>query len=411
MDKIDSDYEQDQDELLYDDYDDNGEFDLGPRLSAPVAKLYTTAQLHTLIHEGVIDLNPPYQRDVVWPEQKQIKVLDSIWRNYYVPPVVFAVYVDENGDEVRCCVDGKQRLTSIQKFFDGQVHLCHIFPDKHWSTGKSWWYTCASSQKGKRLEVPPKWKQDFSSKTITCVEYLNLSKSLERDIFQRVQLGMPLTAAEKLQAITSPWQEWVFELEARFIQREDGLTRVINVDVGRGRDFQIIAQLVYCCDLYPEHAQPSAKNLEKWLQRTDKPDPQFQKTMKDVLTKFWHIANQPEYNHGFTRITKRVAPAEFVFTGVLLYALRDWTYEDLASAIYNMRNHIRSKYQDIRMRNDIIRDLWSFIEETADSDEVPQRTNKVASSSKKGRKSRARKNADDDDMDMDYRPKKQSKAK
>lgn len=50
-----------------------------------------------------------------------MKVLDSIWRNYYVPPVVFAIFKDEDGEEVKRCVDGKQRLTSIQKFIDGQV--------------------------------------------------------------------------------------------------------------------------------------------------------------------------------------------------------------------------------------------------------------------------------------------------
>ncbi|KAL7281120.1 hypothetical protein PYCCODRAFT_1412919 [Trametes coccinea BRFM310] len=400
---MDSDY--DQDELLYDDDDDSGEFDLGPRLSAPIAKLYTTSDLHRLIHEGVIDLNPPYQRDVVWPEQKQIKVLDSIWRNYYVPPVVFAVYVDDSGEEVRCCVDGKQRLTSIQKFFDGQI------PYKHWKTGKSWWYTCASSQRGKRLEVPPKWKRDFAMKTITCVEYHQLSKTLERDIFQRVQLGMPLTAAEKLQAINSPWQEWISELETRFIVREDGLTQAIDVDVGRGRDFQLIAQLVYCCDLYPEHAQPSAKNLEKWLQRKEEPAPRFQATMKDVLTKFWHITHTEEYNYGFRNIKKRVSPAEFVFTGVLLYVLRDWSYEDQALAIYNMRNHIRTKFQDIRMRNDIIRELWNFINEVADEGDASPPPAKAASSSKKGKKSRARKENGDDDMDLDYRPSKQSRNK
>lgn len=31
--------------------------------------------------------------------------------------------------------------------------------------------------------------------TLFTVEYTNLSHTLERDIFQRVQLGMPLTAA------------------------------------------------------------------------------------------------------------------------------------------------------------------------------------------------------------------------
>ena len=96
-----------------------------------------------MIHEGEIDLNPAYQRgayfpsritrfpldsprEVVWPEAKQIKVLDSIWRNYYVPPIVLAVYKDEDGTEVKCCVDGKQRLTSIQKFFDGQVSSLNL---------------------------------------------------------------------------------------------------------------------------------------------------------------------------------------------------------------------------------------------------------------------------------------------
>lgn len=105
----------------------------------------TKSQLQALINEGSIDLNPPYQRgrpahspssylpytypsniEVVWPEHKQIKLLDSLWRNYYVPPVVFAVYRDDEGEEVRSCVDGKQRLTSIQKFFDGQVSLILI---------------------------------------------------------------------------------------------------------------------------------------------------------------------------------------------------------------------------------------------------------------------------------------------
>lgn len=84
-----------------------------------------------MIHEGVIDLNPSYQRgnrpvasilkcsnslkflDVVWPESKQIGLIDSIFRNFYIPPIVFAVHHDEEGEEVRICVDGKQVCNSI----------------------------------------------------------------------------------------------------------------------------------------------------------------------------------------------------------------------------------------------------------------------------------------------------------
>ena len=73
-----------------------------------------------MIHEGLIDLSPPYQRDVVWPESKQTKLLDSLYRNFYIPPIVMCVG-SEDGHKIMRCVDGKQRLTSIQKFMDGQV--------------------------------------------------------------------------------------------------------------------------------------------------------------------------------------------------------------------------------------------------------------------------------------------------
>ena len=59
--------------------------------------------------------------DVVWPTGKQMEIIDSLFHNFYVPPVIFAVMRDEEGEEVRVCVDGKQRLTSIVKFLDGHV--------------------------------------------------------------------------------------------------------------------------------------------------------------------------------------------------------------------------------------------------------------------------------------------------
>ncbi len=46
--------------------------------------------------------------DVVWPTNKQIKLIDSIYRNFYIPPVVFAVQKDDDEVDVRVCVDGKQ---------------------------------------------------------------------------------------------------------------------------------------------------------------------------------------------------------------------------------------------------------------------------------------------------------------
>ena len=85
------------------------------------------------IHSCDINLEPEYQRgtittfccffdfsylfliDVVWPEAKQIGIIDSVFRNFYIPPVIFAVNTFEDGSETKTCIDGKQRLTSIHK--------------------------------------------------------------------------------------------------------------------------------------------------------------------------------------------------------------------------------------------------------------------------------------------------------
>jgi len=56
------------------------------------------------------------RKDVVWPETKQIMIIDSIFRNFYIPPVIFAVKVHDDGAESKTCIDGKQRLTSIHRY-------------------------------------------------------------------------------------------------------------------------------------------------------------------------------------------------------------------------------------------------------------------------------------------------------
>lgn len=67
--------------------------------------------------------------DVVWPEPKQIALIDSIFRNYYVPPIVFAVHLDDEDVEVRICVDGKQVHEIISECFSRFV--LKLFPAPH----------------------------------------------------------------------------------------------------------------------------------------------------------------------------------------------------------------------------------------------------------------------------------------
>ncbi|KAI0682981.1 hypothetical protein BC835DRAFT_1260395, partial [Cytidiella melzeri] len=350
METDEAEFDQLQEEYTNEDAD---EFHITNRLPAPQAMMYCTKDLHQLIHMGEIDLEPPYQRatDVVWPEAKQMRLIDSIYHNYYVPPIVFAI-VQDGEYTVRRCVDGKQRLTSIQKFFDGQVRAANPI------TKKSFWYTVSETATNRR-EVPQYWKDDFANKTLTCVEYTDLQHGFERDIFQRVQLGIPLTVAEKLQAISSPWAEYISQLKD--MRLNEGIAAQIEVDTTRGRDFQAVAQLVYCCEGIPDQRFPTASKLDQWLHRKDYPRPSLKDEITKTMQMFQHIASTPGLDMGFTQVKNRVAPVEFVFIGVLLFVMRRCTYPECAQAILDMRQSARSQHKDIRANNVIVKYLWNFI--------------------------------------------------
>lgn len=74
--------------------------------------------------------------------------------------------------------------------------------------------------------------------------------------------------------------------------------------------------------MYPERSQPLSKNLDKWLSRMEPPKEEFKALIRDLLSRFWHIADDPRLNFAFRDIQKRVAPAEFVFTGESCFSAR-----------------------------------------------------------------------------------------
>lgn len=172
-----------------------------------------------MLNDGWIDLNPEYQRDVVWLPKSMSGLIDSLIEDYYIPPIIFNLKVTQDEDGTakhrRICVDGKQRLSSVQAFMRGEIP-CH---DRR---GKSWYYCQMLSDDGismKRHKKTLIWsehiREQFRNKSFVSYEFKDLSPIQEEDLFARVQKGVPLTAAEKLHATSGPWQE----LAKRFVAK------------------------------------------------------------------------------------------------------------------------------------------------------------------------------------------------
>ena len=80
-----------------------------------------------------IDLEPPYQRSSgIWTSEDQAFLIDSILNGFDIPKIYIAdfTYVDTTLNERHkkyAVIDGKQRLESIFKFFDGELILSDTF--------------------------------------------------------------------------------------------------------------------------------------------------------------------------------------------------------------------------------------------------------------------------------------------
>ncbi|MBK8370344.1 MAG: DUF262 domain-containing protein [Saprospiraceae bacterium] len=66
---------------------------------------------------------PPYQRKVVWSKAKKQSLLDSLFRRYYIPKLVVREVRLTDERTVNEIIDGQQRITTVQEFFNNQYSL------------------------------------------------------------------------------------------------------------------------------------------------------------------------------------------------------------------------------------------------------------------------------------------------
>ena len=71
------------------------------------------------ISKGRFVLDPDFQRDFVWDKRKQSRLIESVLMR--IPLPVFYVAEDQEGRLI--VVDGRQRLTTFERFFNGDLAL------------------------------------------------------------------------------------------------------------------------------------------------------------------------------------------------------------------------------------------------------------------------------------------------
>ena len=86
---------------------------------------------------------------------------------------------------------------------------------------------------------------------------------------ERVQMGVSLSASEKLQAIPGPWTMWIIELQKKYVLEEDTLGHLLTWDTSRAKAFQGLVAFIMMAYDPSRQTQPTYPAMTPFCQRSD----------------------------------------------------------------------------------------------------------------------------------------------
>ncbi|CAN9263461.1 unnamed protein product [Alternaria alternata] len=342
------------------DNDNEGGYKPRPQLPQPNVNMRSLANLIKELDSAVIDVDPEYQREIVWTAEQ----------NYYIPPIILNKKRSAGTDgstprDTLVCVDGKQRLSSIRAFVKGMIP-CHDHE------GERWWFCKTPGTKHKRV-LPLEAQKMFLEKDFVAFQFTDLTQEQEEDLFARVQMGVQLTVAEKMRAKQGPWQE----LAKLFVDDFPAICGLMK-DRARAKDFQITLS---CFSQIIEVKHPTAANglpvlktnynaLPKLLSNTGAVDDAIKSHLASVWTTLRELIERD--SDAFTNADKHLggvqtfAPIEMVAATVLISMYSETRNNELLLGdIRTLREALREQFKDLRLNATVWKFVWDFVENLA----------------------------------------------
>jgi hypothetical protein len=173
-------------------------------VSFRIARLDDASVFTLFLERDEIWLDPPYQRySEIWPLEKRQLLIDSLLNGFDIPKFYFHDFYPGRtikGEDYRfAIIDGKQRLDAIWKFIEGKFPLSkdiELINDPSIDLrGLTY------SELG---EQHPRLKSVFDSRGLSVVTIQTDEEELIEEMFSRLNEAVPLSAAEKRNALRGP---------------------------------------------------------------------------------------------------------------------------------------------------------------------------------------------------------------
>ena len=156
-------------------------------------KPFSLKQFNDLIEDGDIELAPDFQRNFIWDETRQSRLIESLLLGLPLP----SIYLSQYGDGRLTIVDGLQRIMTIRRFLNDKLRLSNLEYIKD-CNGKN--YTQLKEH------YSPLRMRRFRQTQIMCfvIDYRSPNR-LKFDLFRRLNTGgKPLNNQEIRNCLSRP---------------------------------------------------------------------------------------------------------------------------------------------------------------------------------------------------------------
>lgn len=166
--------------------------------------------------QQMLVVNPEYQRGVVWTLTQKRKLVDSVLRGYPIP-LIYLHHIRQAAGKLVSqryeVIDGQQRINALADFHDGAFRLFDPVKDEAEARFPDFIKKQPCPWGGRSFpELDDATKESFLSTSLRIIQIQTHDSNEARDLFVRLQAGMPLNSQEKRDAWPGQFTDFILRL-------------------------------------------------------------------------------------------------------------------------------------------------------------------------------------------------------
>ena len=214
-------------------------------------KTMTIQDLVDMDAQKVLEVDAEYQRGAEWSVKQERLLIDSLFRGYTIPLFYFHKKTSSSSwanNTNYYIVDGQQRKNAIVRYVKNGFPM--FDPSKDPKTGLAHFQKAQPvAWAGKAFDaIPDALRSQFLTTALQVIFVETTDENEVRDLFIRLQAGLPLSAQEKRDAWPGDFTKFIIEMAGKVSGKEkwtghDFFQKVLKGSSARGNMRKLCASM------------------------------------------------------------------------------------------------------------------------------------------------------------------------